>query len=537
VDNADGFAEAVAHAQGGRLNAALDALTRLVRDEPANAPAWAMRGSVELELGQLAAALESYDRAIGLRPGHAATHVNRGNALNRLGRFEAAVASYDSAIALDPKLAQAHSNRAQALNELRRHDEALESAKAALAVQPAYPNAWTHLGTAFYSLDRMAEALQAYERALQLAPDAYEALTNVGMALAGLGRHAEALARFDAAVAAAPDAPLAHYRRSFSRLILRDFAGGWSDYEHRWRTDVFTAKASGYVAPDLRPRLTLSPRPADLAGQRVVVFAEQGVGDEIMFASMLPDLAATAARVVLVCDPRLIGLFGASFPGVEVIGPDAALTLRGSEFDRVLALGSLAAAYRNDLKDFPAQAYLRPRDAVTEAWRRRLEDNAAALRVGISWRGGGRNASARARSMDLDVLRPVLTMSGCEFVNLQYGDVRGEIEAANSSLPSPIRFFDPAEIDDFEQLSGLVSALDLVVSVQTAVVHLSGALGRPCLAMIPPRPEWRYTLSGPSMPWYGSVQLFRQSVGEGWPSVVARVAAAVDALRRGSASA
>ncbi|MGZ6019787.1 MAG: tetratricopeptide repeat-containing glycosyltransferase family protein [Phenylobacterium sp.] len=520
------FADAVAQAQAGRFDDACATLEGLLAANPGDATAWAMLGSLRLELGRLDAAIESYDRALALRPNHAASEVNRANALKQLGRPAEALAGYDRAIALEPDLAPAHNNRARALIDLERYDEAATSARAALALQPAYANAWMNLGTALYRQGEFASALEAYERAEQLGGDRYEAQFNLGTTLASLGRFDAAARRFEAALAIDPAAATAHHSLSLIRLAQGDFARGWAGYAHRWGVTHTSGRTWGF-AEGLRDHLAISPTAADLAGRNVAVLAEQGVGDQIMFASLLPDLEAAAAQVTLVCDQRLAGLFAASFPGIEVVGADHSGSLRVSQFDIALPMGSLAGAYRNREDQFPRSAYLKPAADVAQAWRARLGPKSRRLRVGVSWRGGAPTTRATARSMPLSMLRPLLTRDDCEFVSLQYGEARAEVEAANADLPSPIRLFDKAEIDDFEQLAGLLCGLDLVVSVQTSIIHLSGALGTPCFTMIPQTPEWRYMIARDDMPWYGSVRLFRQTDEAGWPPVIDRIVAAV----------
>lgn len=520
------FADAVAQAQAGRFEAAAAILEELLRATPRDAAAWAMLGSLQVELERLEAAVESYDRSLALRPDHAATEVNRANVLKRLERPAEAVAGYDRAIALDPGLAPAHSNRARALIDLERYDEAIGSARAALALQPAYANAWMHLGTALHRLGDFAPALEAYQRAETLGCDPYEAQFNLGTTLASLGRFDEAARRFEAALSIDPAAATARHSLSLIRLAQGDFARGWAGYAQRWAVKP-TGRRSWGFDDALTAHLALAPSAADLAGRKVAVLAEQGVGDEIMFASALPDLAAAAAQVTLVCDPRLVGLFASSFPGVEVVGTDASGSLRVSQFDVALPMGGLAGAYRNAESQFPGTPYLRPRDAVAQAWHARLGPKGRRLRIGVSWRGGAPTTRATERSMPLEALAPLLSLADCEFVSLQYGDVRAEVAAANAALGSTIRLFDQAEIDDFEELAGLLQGLDLVVSVQTSVIHLSGALGRPCLTMIPRTPEWRYMIARDAMPWYGSVRLFRQTGDGGWPPVIDRIVAAV----------
>ena len=187
-------------------------------------------------------------------------------------------------------------------------------------------------------------------------------------------------------------------------------------------------------------------------------------------------------------------------------------------------MGSLGHAFRQRLEDFPGTPYLRPRAEVAERWAARLGPPPKGLRIGVSWRGGTPGTGASQRSLTLVDLAPVLNLPGCQIVSLQYGDHRAEIEAASAALGRDIIVFPPGEIDDFEELAGLIANLDVVVSVQTSVVHLTGALGTDCLAMVPYNPIWRYTAHASVMPWYRSVRLLRQARPNAWEPVVQDVA-------------
>jgi hypothetical protein len=325
------------------------------------------------------------------------------------------------------------------------------------------------------------------------------------------------------AIAFRPAAPEAKYRRSFIRLLRRDFAGGWPDYENRMRIDESMSQQN--ISPYLRDALELDLGREDLVGRRVLLAPEQGVGDQIMFASMLPDVVRTVSEVTAVFDPRLIRLYANSFAGVKLMA--ATETVRRSDYDRLLAIGSLGRIFRNRPEDFPGTPYLSPSPEAVERWATRLGERTRPLRIGVSWRGGLARTGQARRSLTLDQLRPIFALPGCEFVSLQYGDPRAEVAALNTSLDNKVRVFDPDEIDDFDDLAALIHNLDLVVSVQTAVVHLSGALGKACLTMVPYLPEWRYMLEGSTMPWYGSVRLFRQDAPGAWDPVIERVKGAL----------
>ena len=314
------------------------------------------------------------------------------------------------------------------------------------------------------------------------------------------------------------------FDRALLRLTLGDFAGGWDDYEARLRKPGFLTASGGPLTPGLVAQLERNLRPEDLRGKRVLVVSEQGIGDVVMFASLFPDILAAGAEVTCVCDPRLVRLFSASFPTIRFLDP-ATGELRRADIDKVVDFGELARLFRPRREAFPARPYLEPRAAVGSRWAEALGPRPPGLRIGLSWRGG--TTAVARRSVRLDQLAPVLALPGCEFVALQYGDVEAEVAAASARLGRPIRVFPKAEIDDFEDLAGLIAALDVVVSVQNSVVHLAGAIGQDCLALLPYNPEWRYMDRSRAMPWYGSVDLYRQAAPGDWAPVVGAVTEAL----------
>ncbi len=359
----------------------------------------------------------------------------------------------------------------------------------------------------------MEDALAASDRALALQPRQAEADNTRGKALRDLRRFDESLAGFDRAIALRPDYHDAFYNRGLTHLLLGDFAKGWPDAEHRWHTADY---AGGQA-------LAFSATREGLKGRRVLVLAEQGVGDEIMFASILPDLARDAAQVTLECDPRLMGLFARSFAGVALVPRRTPPAYDAAAFDAVIPAGSLGRLYRKDAADFPAMPFLTPDPQIIEGWKARLTPLGDGLKIGISWRGGTDRTRRGARSIPLEDWAPLLSLPDARCVSLQYGDVADEIARANRGLARPIVNFEPAEIDDFDRLAGLVSALDLVVTVQTTLVHLCGAIGKPCRVFVPYIPEWRYGTRGGGMAWYGTVALYRQAVPGRWDETMARV--------------
>lgn len=566
IDPRDLFQQAVALHQGGRLSDAVAAYEQVIEVAPRHSTAYTNLAVALRKLGRPQAALERCDQALSINPNMPDAHACRGNILQDLGRFaeacqsletawrlrpsdpvllnnlgntlislgqpDAALFRLDEALELRPDYAVAHFNRGIALTALDRPHEALASYDKAIALNPAHVEAHGNRGNLLMDLKRGDEGLESLKTALAHRPNDPALHNKLGNALMGLGRNEDALACFDAALSLEPDFADARLNRAQSLLALRRFSPGWRDYEARWRVASFVETSCGQVTPAIRRRLDLTLGIDDLVDRTVLVFGEQGIGDVVMFSSMLPDLINLAGQVSLVCEPRLRRLMSASFPTIRILTPEEG-NAQASNFDRILAIGSLGRLFRNQPQDFTGRPFMTVPNAVRADWLERLGAPSARLRVGLSWRGGAPKTGGPDRSMALGDLRPLLNLADCEFVSLQYGDARPEIEEVNPSLQRPIRHFAPEQIQDFEDLAGLVQALDVVVSVQTALVHLAGAIGAPTLVMTRHTTPWRYGAEPSAMPWYRSVTLVRQDETRAWPPVVREVAVRLSRITRG----
>jgi len=551
---------AIADHRAGRLVEAERLYIEILHAAPQSLKASRNLALLLLSRGEIDRALQLLEAAMAAEPGNTRDATTYVQALALAKRFE------DAERALVDRMQRTKARDALEVG-LRRawarslvEQTELESAEAQLvkvaALAPEDPDSSLDLGVVQLSLERTEKAAASFARVLRLRPDHPVALTKRAVALQALGQYADALAcadqvpapvltaetlnarsdalrnlgryaearvAVDAALALRPGDTSTQFRRAILRLLACDFEGGWVDYETRWRETRFIADAAGIVGPEIRARLDLNLGPVDIDGRRILLVGEQGVGDQIMFASMIPDLTAIAAEITCVCDERLVGLFSASFEDVRFLSPSTR-GLRFSDFDKVVSIGSLGHLFRNRIGDFPGTPYLTTRHDVRQGWAARLGPRAGARRIGLSWRGGTVNTNGSRRSIPLTQLAPVLELENCELVSLQYGEAGEEVREASAILGREIRLFPKADIDQFEALASLIENLDLVVSVQTAVVHLAGALGKPCMTMVPYNAEWRYTAKSPEMPWYRSVRLFRQSEPDVWAPVIERVA-------------
>jgi Flp pilus assembly protein TadD len=474
-----------------------------------------------------AKAANTFRRILLKEPRRLDALVGLGCELRRLGKADEAETYLKKALRVRADEPTALRTLGGLLQLQGRYGEAIAIADAALAVRPDCAEAWLTRGDSLANSGRQDLAVEAYARTLGDPNIGFDALLRLGKMHRVLGRTDEARAALDQALRLDPDSALPVYERALMELETGNFAAGWRDYEARWRSERY-ADTWGYVPREMIPALKTAPSSLDLAGKRVLLMGEQGIGDQVMFASQIPDLARVAASVVCVCEPRLIRLFAASFPGVTFLDPKTA-QVDGDAVDLLMAMGSLGSAFRQSGDDFPGTAFLRPREPVRARWAERLGAPRRRMRVGLSWRGGTPQTGRQNRSIPLADLAPILDLPDCEFVSLQYGDVGEEIAAVNAGRADPIQAFAPDDFSDFEEMAGLIDGLDGVVSVQNAAVHLSGAIGKRCLTLVPHNPEWRYLRSGERMPWYGSVRLLRQTTPGDWGPVVAQAAAALGA--------
>ena len=467
-------------------------------------------------------ALESYTKAIHFNPNYTEAYLNRGIILKMLGKFIEALKNYDTAISLKPHYAAAFFNRGNALIELKSFDDALQSFDRAIELDPHHPEYFYNRGNARRETLLFEAALKDYTEALTRRPNYASAYSNRGVTLYYLKRTDEALFDFSRSQLINPEDAEPHLNESFCRLSIGDFEEGWSQYEWRLKEKNFQ-KSSLLGHADITTEFSVRNSRSDFNGKTVFVASEQGVGDHIMFMSMLPELLQDSGSVICQLDPRLLKLFSRCFPLVRFVPRGDVSILETVEVDSHIRMGSLGYTYRQDISLFPGTPYLIPDPERVVQWKERISLEPGKLRVGISWRGGSSTTNGADRSMALEQLTSLLDREDCNFISLQYGEVEAEVAAFNEGRSRKLVCFEKKEIDDFEDFAGLIGALDCVISVQNTTVHTCGALGKPCFAMLPFRPEWRYGASGDTMPWYKSVKLFRQIHDGQWSDVIEHI--------------
>ena len=508
--------------QQGRLADALRLVAAALKARPAAAEALMDHGAILDALGRPDEALAGYDRLLPSHADDARLHYNRGNAQKRLGRYPDALASYDRALALAPGLVAAHQNRGATLAELDRDEEALGSLEQALALAPDLPQrvqALDNTGKILSRLKRYDVALATYDRLLAICPDHADGLLRSGVVLAVLGRYDEAIARYDEALRVAPGVADAHlfrgnaliamnrvdealrafcaagavdphyatpkFNEGLVRLCLGDFRAGWAKYEYRWGTEEYAALRPVYPRPQWRGE-------RDVAGKTILLCAEQGMGDAIQFVRYAPLVAALGAKVLLGVHAPLTGLL-ASVAGVSQVIADGG-TL--PHFDLYIPLLSLPLAFGTELATIPARVpYVRADAARIAKWRERMPQNGR-LRIGICWAGTNAHPNNRNCSIPLARFSRILSVSGLDFVSLQK-DIT-DADAAILSGHGVTNFAD--EFEDFSDTAAVLAMLDLIVTVDTSVAHLAGAMGKAVAVLIPFAPDFRWMLRAHRQP-------------------------------------
>ncbi len=439
-----------------------------------------------------------------------------GNALKARGEFTSAIDAYRVAAGATPADIDALQQLAFVEFRLGRYDDARRSFADLLAVAAQSPNAHHNFGLLQLETGYPEQALASFRQALTLSPQSAESAACAAHALRDLRRLDEAIAAYDAVLARHPDLVDARTNRSQAVLMRGDYAGGWRQYEQRFSPGGARARSTGAAVWRGEP----------LAGRSIAVLSEQGVGDEIMFASCLPDLMRVADAVVIECEPRLVAMFARSFTGATVRARDGARG--GAQTDFEISIGSLPLHFRRSRGDFPATAaYLRADPAQTAAWRARLSGDGDLRRIGIAWRGGTLRNRQHLRSLELADLEAVLRQPGCRFISLQHGDRGAEVTAVAARLHIDVSDAGTTIGADIDALAAAIAALDLVITVDNTVAHLAGALGKPTWVLLPFSAEWRYGVDAERMHWYPSMRLFRQPAPRAWAPALQRVAHAL----------
>ena len=459
-------------------------------------------------LGFFEEAHQDFDQVIKNNPDDPELLNSHGVVLTELKEYELAILSFDRAIALRNDFVEAFHNRANTLSACERYDDALADFTKAHELDHAFTPSIMGLGDTLVNLSRQVEALPYYQRLMTLTPDDARAFNNMGAALHALEKLDCAILNYDKALSLKPNYPDANYNKSFLMLLFGDYLDGWK--AHEWRLEM----------GDLKSKLSSISLPrwcgeSNIDGKRILITAEQGLGDFIHFSRYIPMLFDKGAQVVLETPEALKSLASSLHPDLEIVEsgcdyPDAEV---------FCPIMSLPHAFSTTVDTIPGAPYLFANTEKGEQWRTRL-GRGAAKKIGLVWSGNKAHKNDHNRSTDLRTLEPLFSLP-FEWHSLQKELRSGDAEFLEQ-YPSVQQHQD--QLSSFDDTAALIDALDLVITVDTSVAHLAGALGKPVWIMLPKVPDYRWMLDRNDTPWYPSARLFRQTTSGDWSDVVWTIA-------------
>lgn len=511
---------ALEYHRAGNLQQAASLCRKILKKQPRNADIFHMLGLISNQQGDFDAAIRYTKKAIHLKPNDFEAYITQGNALKAKGELDAAMTCYQKALQLNPRFILAYNNLGTIYRDKKQFDAAVTCYQQALQINPNYSSAYYNLGNVYNEKEQVDKAIECYQKALKINPTYSNAFNMLGRIFYEKGQVDNAISYYQQALQVNPLNAEAHWNKALALLLNSNFKEGWRGYEWRWKTEDFQYGPRNFTQPAWDG--------SSLQSKTLFIYAEQGVGDEIMFASCFPDIINQAGSCIIECDKRLIPLFSRSFSGtifIERINKLYDLQSVSTQFDVITAMGRLPLFLRSSLTQFAKRkSYLIPDSLQADKWINRFKQLGEGLKVGVSWRGGNKPHVKKTRSTKLEQWKALFSIEGVNFINLQYGDCQDELMEVKQTLGITIHDWKDANpLKDLDNFAAQISALDLVISIDNATVHMAGALGIPIWTLLPFVPDWRWMLNREDSPWYPTMRLFRQpSLGD-WQSVTEKV--------------
>ena len=498
--------DAVALHQTGQVDLAEIKYKKLLSVMPSNTNLLTNLGTIAFQKGDLEETVSLISRSLQINPNQTNALSNLGLALHELKRIEEALVNYDRAITLKPHYAEAHYNRGNALSELKRHGEAVESYDNAITIKPDYAEAYANRGVALKELKRFDEALLSYGDAIELRPHYADAYCNRGNALKELNRLDEALASYDRAIELKSNYAQAYWNKSLLKLLLGEYTEGWQLYEWRWQIFGRTPVRK-FIEP-----LWLGNE--SLANKRIFIYSEQGLGDVIQFIRYVVKVEQLGAKVILEVPKILIGIVSTLECQCTLI--DTGIT--SPEFDYQCPLMSLPLAFQTKLDSIPSQVpYLFPPADKINFWKNYIGDEG--FKIGISWQGGW-GKEWMERSFPLHLLEDISKIKGIRLISLQKSTGTDQLAVLPNGMSIEVLpdYFDN-DGHAFLDSMAVMKCLDLVITCDTAITHLAGALNVKTWTALHYVPDFRWLLDRKDTPWYPKHRLFRQTIQNDWNTV------------------
>ena len=497
-----------------RLEQRLNEANKAFSIKTNRADAYYNMGIALKEQSKLEEAIVAYNKAISIQPDYADAYSNMGIALQEQSKLEEAILAYNKAISIKPDHVNAYYNMGNALKEQSKLEEAIVAYNKAISIKPDHIHSYNSMGNALLEQCRLEEAKEAYNKAISIRPEHLDSYINMGIALQEQCKMEEAIEAYNKALAIQPDNAKAHHNLSFALLAAKNFDQGFIQSEWRWKTK----ERDGTFLQSAKPMWNGEKN------QRVLVWGEQGIGDELMFSSILPDLYATSLKILVKCDKRLIPLFERSFPaGVIYFSKDQPVP--EDEYDFHIPMGSLPLTFRKSLDSFKksASGFLKCDISKAESIKAQLMHKYDKKIVGISWKTASPIRGSINRNINLAELARALDCSNIQLLCLQYGDISDEIEAVKRDFGiEVIQFSEVDNKNDIDGLASLILACDHIVSIDNVTVHLAGALGVKVTALLPFSPRWIWGDGSESF-WYNSVAPLKQNLYQNWGNVLERL--------------
>ncbi len=495
--------------QMGRFEEALNYFSMASIVRPEEFAVYFNCGTALKELGRYEDALINFNKAVSLNPKFSEAYGSRGSVLNNLKRHDEALVSFDKAIACNENYANAYNNRGAVLHgAFKRYDEALASFNKAIALKPGFADAYYNRALLLKAMGQYAHALASYDGAIRIRPDYVDAIYNRAHLLSEMGQYEGALTNYDRAINIRPDHVDANYNNALLKLLLEDYETGWPLYEWRWKTDQLKDHLRHF-----KQDLWLGNQP--VSGKIILVHAEQGFGDVIQMVRYVPMLEALGAKVVLEAPKSLVLL-------LRTLKTTFALIAKGEKlpaFDLHCPIMSLPLAFRTTVDTIPSQipylsAELHKQSEMSKRLGARVKP-----RVGLMWSGNPSHLNDHNRTIPLSILKPLLDL------DFEYHSLHKEVRPEDKMLLAEHTQIHSHECDliDFSYTAALIAEMDLVITVDTSVAHLAGALGKDVWVLLPYVPDFRWMTIRSDSPWYPTSRLFRQNRTRNWEGVIADV--------------
>lgn len=496
----------------GEAERALDYYTKAIELKPDYVPVINNLANLLMDIGRIDESVTHYQKAVKLNPDVAATYFNLGNALKNLRRYDDSIEHYNKAISLTPDFAEAYCNLGNIFKKVGKYNEAVEQYRKAINLKPDFAEALNNLADTFSIVGNHHEAVVFCEKAIEVMPDFEAAYVNLGNIYLAHGDIQSSIDQYLKAIEVNPDYADAHYNLGLVLLMKGAFEEGWKEYGWRFKSKEI-ADLIGYRdmgIPDWDG--------SSLKGMTILIQSEQGMGDQIQFARYIPRLKEMGARVVFECHKELIPLFE-SYEGIDRIVEKPYDRDSGENPDVCTQIINVPRIFNTNLNNMISDVpYLEANPAIVNKWRSRFDSNL--FNIGIVWAGNPNHRNDRNRSCKLENFDLLSSIPGIAFFSLQKNSVKDN----SSGLPSGVEVVNlGGYLSDFGDTAAIITCLDLVITVDTSVAHLAGALGRQVWTLIPYIPDWRWMLDRNDSPWYPTMRLYRQNETGNWQNVFSRI--------------